>query len=94
MNTSEYITTAVVVVLVTGYLSLKSKKEKASTWTGELVKKKDFTDEDNENHSYRLIFKTDSGKKKKVTVSQEIYDQAKIGDKYTKASGDYLPKKI
>jgi hypothetical protein len=94
MNTSEYITTAVIVVLVAGYLSFKSKKEKASTWAGELVKKKDFTDEDDENHRYRLIFKTNQGKKKKITVNEDVYNQARIGDKYTKNSGEYFPQKV
>ncbi len=94
MTSFELLSTVAIVIGVTVFLSLKSKKEKASSWQGELIKKKDLTDEDNENHVYRLIIKTDQGKKKKVTVSEEMFNQAKKGDKYEKAKGEYLPKKL
>jgi hypothetical protein len=93
MKSTELISTIILVVVIAVFLMLKSKKNKNSTWKGELIKKKDFTDEDNENHLYRLIFKTDDGKKVKVTVKEEIYNKAKIGDKYEKSAGDYIPKK-
>jgi len=91
---TELISTLVLIAVVTVFLTLKSKKEKNSSWKGELIKKKDITDEDDENHVYRLIFKKDNGKKAKVSVSEEIYNQATIGDKYEKAKGVYIPKKI
>lgn len=94
MKSTELISTIILVVVIAVFLMLKSKKNKNSTWKGELIKKKDFTDEDNENHLYRLIFKTEDGKKAKVTVKEEMYNQAKIGDKYEKMLGDYIPKKI
>ena len=94
MKTSELISTIVLVIIVTLYFTLKSKRDKDSSWTGQLKKKKDYTDEDNENHRYVLIVKTDSGKKAKAVVSESDYNQAQIGDRYQKTSGDYTPKKI
>lgn len=94
MNSTNIISTIVLIIIITVILTLKSKKEKNSSWKGELIKKKDITDEDNENHVYRLIFKKDNGKKAKVSVNEETFNQAKIGDRYEKLSGDYLPKKI
>lgn len=94
MKSTELISTIILVVVIAVFLTLKSRKNKNSTWKGELIKKRDITDEDNENHVYRLIFKTDDGKKAKVTVNEEIYNQAKIGDKFEKMTGDYIPKKI
>jgi hypothetical protein len=91
---TELISTIILVILVTVILTLRSKKERASYWKGELVKKNDFTDEDNENHMYRLTFKTEVGKKKKVTVKEELYMKSKIGDKFEKMAGEYIPKRL
>jgi hypothetical protein len=93
MKTTELISTIILVIAVTIFFTLKSKKEKSSSWKGELIKKKDIIDEDDENHIYRLIFKKDSGKKAKVSVSKEMFNQAQVGDRYEKVAGDYLPKK-
>ena len=65
MTSFELLSTIVLVVGITVAVSLKSKKGKASFWQEELVKKKDLTDKENDNHLYRLIIKTDQGKKKK-----------------------------
>lgn len=94
MKSTDLISTIILIAIIVVFLVLKKKKEKNSSWKGELIKKKDITDEDNENHVYRLIFKKDNGKKAKVSVNEEAYNQAKIGDRYEKAAGDYLPKKI
>ncbi len=94
MNSTNLISTIILVAIIVVILVLKKKKEKNSSWKGELIKKKDLTDEDNENHVYRLIFKKDNGKKAKIPVNEETYNQAKIGDRYEKSAGDYIPKKI
>lgn len=94
MNTNEIITTIVFVLGVTIFFTLKSKKEKESFWKGELIKKRTMTDEDGDIKVYKLIFKTDSGKKTKVKVSEEMYNQAQIGEKYEKIKGEYIPRKI
>lgn len=91
---SELVSTLVIIAVLVVYFVLKRKNTKASSWKGELIKKRDLTDEDDENHVYRLIFKTDGGKKVKVSVSEDIYNQAQVGDRYEKLPGDFIPKKI
>ncbi len=94
MKTNELIMTILLVAGLTIFFTLKSKKEKDSTWKGELIKKRDITDEDGENHVYKLIFKTDNGKKAKARVSEETYNNSQIGEKFEKIKGDYTPRKI
>jgi len=53
-----------------------------------------MTDEDGSTYTYKLIFKTDSGKKAKAKVSEEMYNQAQVGEKYEKIKGEYVPRKI
>lgn len=80
---------AIIVVIVV----FKRKKVKNSSWKGELIKKKAISDEDGENYLYRLIFKTDAGKKVKVSVKESVFDQATIGDLYEKKAGENIPQK-
>lgn len=94
LNTKELIYTIILVIVVTIFFTFKSKKQKESSWKGELIKKKDIADEDNENHVYRLIFLTDSGKKVKVSVKEDYYNSIKIGDRFEKLKGEYIPRKI
>ena len=91
---TNLISTIVLVVIIAVIIAFKRKKAKNSSWKGELIKKKDITDEDDENHVYRLIFKTDSGKKIKVPVSGNVFNQAKIGARYEKIAGNNIPQKI
>lgn len=91
---SELVSTLVIVAALIVYFVIKRKNTKASSWKGELIKKRDLTDEDDKNHVYRLLFKTDSGKRAKVSVSEDIYNQAQVGDRYEKLPGFFIPKKI
>jgi len=91
---NEFISTIILIVIITVFVSLKKKGEKASSWKGELVKKRDIVDEDDENHVYKLIFKKDNGKKSKLSVSEKVFLEAKIGDRYEKIAGEFFPKKI
>jgi hypothetical protein len=94
MNKNELIPTIALVLGLTIFFTIKSKKDKDSSWKGELVKKKTISDEDDENHVYRLIFKTTDGKTKKASVGEDFYNQVQIGDKFEKLKGEYTPKKI
>lgn len=94
MKPYELISTIFLVLFLIVFFSLKSKKEKDSSWKGELVKKRDISDEDNENHVYVLIFKTDGGKRAKARVSEEIYNQSSVGERFEKLKGEYIPRKI
>ncbi len=93
MNRIETVMTIFLVIGLTVFFTLKSKKEKDSSWKGELVKKKTYSDEDGENHVYQLTFKIEGGKKKKVKVGEDYYNQVQIGDKFEKDKGEYVPRK-
>ncbi len=94
MNSQETIITILLVLGLTVFFTLKSKKEKDSSWKGELIKKKTYSDEDDENHIYQLIFKTEEGKKVKTKVGEDYYNQVQVGDKFEKDKGEYVPRKI
>ena len=94
MKPYEIISTIILVLFLIVFFSLKSKKEKDSSWKGELIKKKDISDEENENHIYTLVFKTDDGKKAKARVSEEFYNQTNVGERFEKIKGEYSPRKI
>lgn len=87
-------TTLILIAIIAVFIVLKKRKVKSSSWTGELIKKRVLSDEDDENHVYRLIFKIQNGKKITVSVSEDLYNHADIGEKYEKLSGDLIPKKI
>ena len=94
MKPYEIISTILLVLFLIVFFSLKSKREKDSSWKGELIKKKDISDEENENHVYLLIFKTEEGKKAKTRVSEEFYNKANVGERFEKIKGEYSPRKI
>lgn len=94
MKTSELIATITLVSVITIFLALKSNKEKESSWKGELIKKKTIYDEDQSPSAYKLIFRKEDGKKTRVGVSEAMYNQAQVGERYEKVKGDYIPKKI
>ncbi len=94
MNKNELIPTILLVLGLTIFFTIKSKKDKDSSWKGELVKKKTYSDEDDENHVYQLTFKTEDGKKKKARVGEDYYNQVQIGDKFEKNKGEYVPRKV
>lgn len=87
--------------LVIGFIILIIKivtKSKKQAWQGEIIDKiyntyEDF-DTDVERDLYTLVIKTDVGKNIKYNVSQQAYEQFKVGDKVEKKSGKFLLQKI
>lgn len=90
----NFIYTLVLLGIIIFLVAMKRRSKKNASWKGELIKKKDITDEDDENHVYRLIFKTDSGKTEKVSMTETVYNDSKVGDRYEKLSGTNSPHKI
>lgn len=91
----ELILTIIFVLGVTAIISFFSFKKKNSTWKGYLSdrKMKMFTDEDGfSKEEYRLIFTTDDGKKEKLVVSKDYYNNAVMGKRYVKNKGDWNPQ--
>lgn len=92
---NETILTIIFVLIVTIVVSFFSYKQKQSAWKGELVKKKENYDDESGVTSYRLIFKTNEGKKKTIQVTgRQAFEAYTIGDKVEKKKGEYIPVKI
>jgi len=74
------------------------KKQKASEWKGELIDKTHAeVDDDDSPYTkdyYTLIFKTTEGKKIKVGVTENIYNEYQIGDQAEKIPGELRPRKV
>lgn len=92
---TETIITIIFVLFVTAIFTFISFRQKKQAWKGELIKKTKNEDDESGVTYYKLIFKTEEGKKKRVQVtSQKAFDQFNIGDKVEKKSGEYFPTKI
>jgi len=92
---NETILTILFVAFITAIFSYLSFRQKKSAWTGILIKKKQSHDDESGTTSYKLIFKTNQGKKKTIRVtSQQAFDQFELNQNYEKKSGDYFPQKI
>jgi hypothetical protein len=72
-------------------------KGKNEGWSGTVIDKLHNTsrddDDNNVDHFYTLIVKTDK-RERKVAVSSQLYAQFEIGDKIEKPKGALLPKKV
>jgi len=91
---TNIIGTLVIIAIIVLLVMRKNKKIKNSAWKGEVIKKKCLSDEEDINHVYKLVFRTDAGKKEQLNVTETMYDETKIGDRYEKIAGDNTPKKI
>lgn len=91
----DYIFSIVLVVIIIVVVMISTKKKKQEVWKGTLEKKKEnYADEDS-TQTYSLIFQTEDGKKKRVTVtSKDIYDSWSVGDMAEKKQGEYYPVKV
>ena len=90
---NETLLTIIFVLIVTVFFSVYALKQKQSSWAGELVKKKIDDGDDTTQTTYKLIFKTDRGKKKVTFYTKNEFDRWQIGDKAIKKSGSYFPEK-
>jgi hypothetical protein len=94
MQTSELILTILFFLAVTGIFTYFGIKKKKDSWEGVLIKKRKHYDDESLKTTYKLIFKTIDGKKKRHQVrSEKIFNQWQEGDKAIKISGEYFPKK-
>jgi len=94
MEIGELVLTIVVVVGFTAILTFFAQKQKKSSWTGQLIKKRQSYDDETGRTTYKLIFKTDEGKKKRVQMkSKQEFDNWEEGENAIKVSGEYFPKK-
>ncbi len=91
---NETLLTIIFVAGVTIIFTFISLRQKNSAWKGVLTDKKIKTDSD-DNSSYRLIFRTDEGKRVKVSVAtKQGFDQFQIGERFEKKTGEYFPVRV
>lgn len=90
------------IALVVGFLTFVLRlifKSKASAWQGTIVDKifnerRDFDNDKKMNQFYSIEVQTDDGKKSKMAVSKQMYDDFAVGDHLVKKSGELWPKKV
>lgn len=91
---NETVITVIVVVVLIIVMSLFSLKKKNESWEGVLVKKKSSEDPETNQVTYKLTFKTDDGKKKRVQVNKSSYESFFVDARYKKEKGGYIPKPV
>lgn len=84
---------------ITAIIVYKAIKNKNDEWTGELINKWESNDEDSLSTtaptSFMLVFRTDTGKKKRVVVNNsDTFEEWKKGQKVIKRRGEKIPEKI
>jgi len=91
----DYIYSIILVVVIIVIVMISTKKKKQEIWKGKLEKKKQNYADENTTETYSLIFRTDEGKRKRVTISsRDIYDSWNVGDMAEKRQGEYYPTKV
>ena len=95
MKVNELLLTIIFVGGFAAILAYFAHKQKQSTWEGQLIKKRHSYDDESGQTSYKLIFKTAEGKKKRVQIrSKAEYERWIEGDRAVKKAGVYFPEKV
>ena len=95
MEANELILTIVFFLAITAFFTFISAKKKKESWEGVLIKKRKHYDDESLQTTYKLIFKTLEGKKKRYQVrTEKAFNQWQEGDKAKKVSGEFFPQKI
>lgn len=91
----EYVYSIIFIVIIFVIVILWTKKKKDEEWEGELVKKRVNWGDEESAPIFYLIFKSDSGKRKKVTISSEReWNEWEVGDRGKKDKGEFFPKRM
>lgn len=94
---NETILTIVFVAFVTGIFSFSFWRKRNEVWDGIVVDKKKKRHEDDQgfvSETAVIFFKTNEGKKKKLSGNAPLFDKYEIGDKVKKVKGEYYPERI
>jgi coproporphyrinogen III oxidase-like Fe-S oxidoreductase len=70
---------------------LKRKWETKQQWSGTVEKKKARKIPTISRYRYYVVFQTDEGKRKKLTMGKADFDLYHKARRYTKKAGHYLP---
>ena len=90
----EWIYSVFALVVITGVIVFFVIKNKNDEWEGELFKKRYTPGDMDSSESFKLIFKTTEGKKKRVQVKKRVYEEWNEGDKAKKVKGAFTPEKV
>ena len=72
-----------------------TQKKKKEVWKGTLEKKKKNYSSEDSIDTFTLVFRTDEGRKKNVTVTdRNFFDSWEVGDLAEKKQGEYYPTKV
>ena len=86
------------IILFIGFIVKLVLKSKNEEWSGVVTDKKvneveDF-DSGVKRDNYFLVVKMDTGKERKIGLSQQLWENFKVGDKLHKPAGKLFPDKI
>ena len=88
----------VLIILFLSFVFKLIKKQKDSSWTGEVIDKKHNQvpdiDSDDMQDIYYIVVKLDNGKEIKSGLSSFSFNDFQIGDRVEKKKGELYPKKI
>jgi len=90
----EWIYSVIAFIVVTAIIIFFVKKRKDEEWEGELIKKRYTSGDMDTSESYRFVFKTTEGKKKRMSVKKAMYESWDQGDKAKKIKGEFFPQKV
>lgn len=72
-----------------------TQKKKEEVWKGTLEKKKKNYSSEDSIDTFTLVFRTDEGRKKNVTVTdRNFFDSWEVGNLAEKKQGEYYPTKV
>jgi len=72
----------------------KRKKRKKEEWYGVVEEKKIEGDFSLKKHKYAVVFRTGEGQKRKMKMSEELYNKYEKGKQYHKQSGEDFPDSV
>ena len=91
----EYVYSIILVVVIVVVVMISTKKKKAEVWKGKLEKKRINHGDEDTMDTYRLIFRTDEGKKTGITIStRDFFNSWEVGDLAEKKQGEFFPTKV
>jgi len=72
----------------------KRKKRKKEEWYGVVEEKRIEGDFSLKKHMHVVIFRTSEGQKRKMKMSEELFNKFEKGKQYRKRSGEDYPESI
>ena len=81
-------------IIYTVFPYFKRKKRRGEEWFGVLREKRIEGDFSVKKHKHVVVFQTNEGQKRKMKVSEELFNSYEEGKQYRKRSGEDYPEPI